>query len=423
MPNRVVVTGLGLITSIGNNRAQVTESLRELRHGFENVVFMDNPRIPVKVAGTIKEFKTNSSNWVDWEYPDHYQLDVDYLKSLSPHGLHCLCAMLQAIEDSGLEQDQVSSVDTGLFASSAGSTFMMRHNLESMIATNGMRINPMSVVCSVSGTLNFNLGAYFGIRGGNLGFVSACASSSHAIGYGFDEISLGRHKRIFVVGGEELTAETYLPFNGMRALSRNPDPNTASRPFDVKRDGFVGTGGGVALLLEDMDEAKKRGAKIYAELVNWGQASDGYNIAMPHPEGSGLTLAMKKALKAAKVNPEDVDYVNAHATSTPPGDKSEALSLVAIFGTDKDKRPAVSSTKALTGHGLSMAGVMEAAFSVIAMKDGFIPGAAHISEPDPLCEHITLPKETLDQAPNTVISNSSGFGGSNVCLVFKKWDG
>lgn len=384
---------------------------------------MDNPRIPVKVVGSIKEFDTSSPNWVEWKYPEHFNLDVDYLKSLSPHGLHCLCAMLHAVEDSGLKEEEVASTETGLFASSAGSTFMMRNNLESLIATNGMRINPMSVVASVSGTLNFNLGAYFGIRGGNCGFVSACASSSHAIGYGFDEIYLGRHKRIFVVGGEDLTAETYLPFNGMRALSRNPDPDTASRPFDKKRDGFVGTGGGVAMVLENKEDAVKRGANIYAELVNWGQASDGYNIAMPHPEGSGLTLAMKNALKAAKLKPEDVDYVNAHATSTPPGDRSEALSLVNIFGTDKDKRPAVSSTKALTGHGLSMAGVMEAAFSVISIKEGFIPGAAHISEPDPLCEHITLPKETLDQAPKNVISNSSGFGGSNVCLVFKKWDG
>lgn len=423
MPNQVVVTGLGLITSIGNNKAQVTESLRELRHGFENITFMDNPRIPVKVVGSIKEFDTTSPNWVDWKYPERFNVDVDYLKSLSPHGLHCLCAMLQAVEDSGLKEEEVASTETGLFASSAGSTFMMRNNLESLVATKGMRINPMSVVASVAGTLNFNLGAYFGIRGGNCGFVSACASSSHAIGYGFDEIYLGRHKRIFVVGGEDLTAETYLPFNGMRALSRNPDPNTASRPFDVKRDGFVGTGGGVTLLLENKDEAVKRGAHIYAELINWGQASDGYNIAMPHPEGSGLTLAIKKALAAAKVNPEDVDYVNAHATSTPPGDRSEALSLVNVFGTDASKRPAVSSTKALTGHGLSMAGVMEAAFSVLSVKEGFTPGAAHISEPDPLCEHITLPKETLDQAPQTVISNSSGFGGSNVCLVFKKWDG
>ena len=156
---------------------------------------------------------------------------------------------------------------------------MMRHNLESLVASNGMRINPMSVVASVSGTLNFNLGAYFGIRGGNCGFVSACASSSHALGYGYDEIALGRHKRIFVVGGEDLTAETYLPFNGMRALSKNPDPETASRPFDAKRDGFVGTGGGVVLLLENKDEAVQRGANIYAELVQWGQASDGFNIA------------------------------------------------------------------------------------------------------------------------------------------------
>ncbi len=420
MPQQVVVTGLGLVTSIGNSKAEVIESLRNLRHGFDRLVFFNNPRIPVKVYGTIKEFNTDSPNWVEWKYPERYTLDETYLKSLSPHGLHCLCAMLDAIADSGLSDEEVASAETGLFASSAGSTFMMRHNLESLIASQGMRINPMSVVASVSGTLNFNLGAYFGIRGGNCGFVSACASSSHALGYGYDEISLGRHKRIFVVGGEDLTAETYLPFNGMRALSKNPDPDTASRPFDIHRDGFVGTGGGVALLLEEKEEALRRGADIYAELVQWGQASDGFNIAMPHPEGSGLTLAMRNALRHAGLEPGDVDYVNAHATSTPPGDTSELLSLREVF-LESGASPKISSTKALTGHGLSMAGVMEAAFTVLGLKEGFIIGAAHLKDPDPLCEGLEFPLETLDQEHRVAISNSSGFGGSNVCLVFRRF--
>lgn len=420
MGRQVVVSGLGLITSIGNHRNEVVQSLLTLSHGFEPVTFFNNPRIPVKVAGTVKEFKTESPNWVDWEYPPAYDFDRAYLKSLPPHGLYAMCAMQQAIEDAALAPSQVSSPDTGLFCASAGSMIMLRRNMEGLVATNGMRINPLSVVSSVAGTLNFNLGAYFGIQGGNCGFVSACASSSHALGYAFDEIHLGRHKRIFVVGGEDMEGETYLPFNGMRVLSKNPDPGTASRPFDTKRDGFVGTGGAVVMVLEDKEEAVGRGAPIYAEMLQWGQASDGYNIALPHPEGSGLRRAMENALQAAGLKPGDVDYINAHATSTPPGDKSEALSLQTVFGAN-GARPRISSTKALTGHGLSMAGVMEAAFCALALKEGFMPGAAHLINPDPACENLNLPRETLRQAPDIVLKNSSGFGGSNVCLVFRRW--
>jgi 3-oxoacyl-(acyl-carrier-protein) synthase len=251
------------------------------------------------------------------------------------------------------------------------------------------------------------------------GFAAACASSSHALGCALDDIRLGRQTRMLVVGAEEVNAETILPFAAMRALSTNSDPATASRPFDQKRDGFVGAGGAVCLILEEAEAARRRGAPVYAELAGWGQAADGYNVAVSHPEGAGLADAMRRALADAGLAPADIDYVNAHATSTPAGDRSEALALRAVF-TAAGAHPRVSSTKGLTGHPLSMAGVMEAAFCALALRDGFTPGTANLTAPDEACAGLDLPVATLDAALATVLNNSSGFGGSNVCHVFRR---
>jgi 3-oxoacyl-(acyl-carrier-protein) synthase len=277
----------------------------------------------------------------------------------------------------------------------------------------------MGIVSSIAGTLNFNLAAHYRISGAVCGFVSACASSSHALGYAMDEIRLGRQHRMLVVGAEDMSDESILPFASLRALSTNPDPASASRLFDRRRDGFVGTGGAVALIVESAELARARGARIYAELTGWGQAGDGHSIAASHPEGAGLREAMRRALADAQVGPADIGYVNAHATSTPAGDRSEALALRDVF-TATGARPRVSSTKALTGHGLSLAGAMEAAFCALAIHDGFIPGAAHLTEPDPICDGLDLPRASLDEAPGLVLNNSSGFGGSNVCHVLRR---
>jgi 3-oxoacyl-(acyl-carrier-protein) synthase len=293
--------------------------------------------------------------------------------------------------------------------------------MEQMRVSRGERGNPMGIVSSIAGTLNFNLAAHYKISGAVCGFVSACASSSHAIGYAMDEIRLGRQQRMLVVGAEDMMTESILPFASLRALSNNPNPATASRPFDRKRDGFVGTGGAVALVLENSDAARCRGAHIQAELVGWGQAGDGHSVAISHPEGAGLRAAMARALTDAGLAPMAINYVNAHATSTHAGDRSEALALQAIF-TAVGARPRVSSTKALTGHGLSLAGAMEAAFCTLAINEGFIPGAAHLEEPDPACEGLDLPRASLDEAPLLVLNNSSGFGGSNVCHVLRRPD-
>jgi 3-oxoacyl-(acyl-carrier-protein) synthase len=282
------------------------------------------------------------------------------------------------------------------------------------------RGNPKGVVSSIAGTLNFNLAAHYGIRGAVGGFVAACASSSHALGCALDDIRLGRQSRMLVVGAEEVNAETILPFAAMRALSTNADPATASRPFDRDRDGFVSAGGAVCLILEEAETARQRGATIYAELAGWGQAADGYNVAVSHPEGAGLVEAMRRTLADAGVKAEDVDYVNAHATSTPAGDRSEALALRTVF-VDAGARPKVSSTKGLTGHPLSMSGVMEAAFCSLAIQEGFVPGNANLIHPDEVCVGLDLPRATVEASPRVILNNSSGFGGSNVCHLLRRW--
>jgi 3-oxoacyl-(acyl-carrier-protein) synthase len=419
MPPRPVITGLGFITSIGNDRATVVRSLRELRHGFERHEFLGNANLSVKVAGTIKGFAFPTPSWRDWRWPEQFTVDRDLVRGLAPHGVYALCALQQALADAGLEPGQLGGGDTGLFCASAGSPFLLGHFLDQMRATRGERGNPMGIVSSIAGTLNFNLAAHYRIAGAVCGFVSACASSSHALGYAMDEIRLGRQQRMLVVGAEDMTAESILPFASLRALSNNPDPGAASRPFDRRRDGFVGTGGAVALIVEEAAVAKGRGARVYAELVGWGQAGDGHSVAASHPEGAGLREAMRRALADARVSPGEIAYVNAHATSTPAGDRSEALALQAVF-TAAGAKPRISSTKALTGHGLSLAGAMEAGFCALAVAEGFIPGAAHLEEPDPVCAGLDLPRTSLDEAPRLVLNNSSGFGGSNVCHVLRR---
>ena len=415
---KVYITGVGFITSIGNDVASVSESLRELRHGIVQYPPFQKPDVPVKVAAPIRDFQTDTTDQEDWVFPARYRIKRELLRGMAPHGVYSYCAMQQAVEDGKLAEADVSNTDTGLYAASAGSPFLLGFHLERMRKIGVMRCPPLGIVASISGTVNFNLVSHFKIRGASTGFSSACASSAHALAFAYDEIALGRQKRMFVIGAEDGNVESILPFAGMRALSLQSDPSIASRPFDVARDGFVGTGGATVLVLESEDEVARRGVQPYCEMAGWGQASDGYNVAISHPDGEGLRIAIENALRQSDVAPEDVDYVNAHATSTPIGDISEAKALKAIF-TGNPSRPAVSSTKALTGHGLSLAGAMEAGFCALAMKEGFIPGSAHISNLDPACAGLNIIRATLPQRPNVVISNSSGFGGANVCLVFR----
>jgi 3-oxoacyl-(acyl-carrier-protein) synthase len=295
---------------------------------------------------------------------------------------------------------------------------LMRHHLNRLAETDWQRGHPLGVVSSIAGTLNFNLAAQFGIRGSTCGFVSACTSGSHALGFAFDEIALGRQRRMLVVAAEDLNLESLLPFHCMNALTLNPDPATASRPFAVGRDGFVATGGGVAIVLEDAESAHARGIPVQARVAAWAQAGDGYHVAHPNPEGIGLRTAMERVLAAGEIDRSEIDYINAHATSTPTGDLAESRALREVFAAHH-LHPPVSSTKALTGHGLSLAGAMEAAFCILALREGFIPGQPEVAPIDPACSHLNIPHTTLANAqPRVILNNNSGFGGSNVCHLF-----
>ncbi len=416
---RVFITGIGLITSIGNDAASVSSSLREMRHGFELYPPFQKPEVPVKVAAPVKGFETSSNDPEDWTFPSRYVIRREILRGMAPHGVYAWSAMQQAIEDAKLTEADYSNAHTGLYAASGGSPQLMGYMLQRMHTQGVMRCSPLGIVASISGTVNFNLVAHFKIKGSSCGFSSACASSSHALGFAFDDLVLGRQKRMFVVGAEDGNVDSILPFAGMRALSLQKDPALASRPFDVARDGFVGTGGAAVLVLETEDEVARRGAKVYCEVTGWGQASDGHNVAISHPEGHGLRIAIEHALRSSGTAIEEIDYINAHATSTPIGDVSEVRALKGIFKTPA-ARPAISSTKALTGHGLSLAGAMESAFCALAIKEGFMPGSAHITQLDPECEGLNIIRSTLAAQPNVVLNNSSGFGGANVSLVFKR---
>jgi 3-oxoacyl-[acyl-carrier-protein] synthase-1 len=414
----VVVTGIGLVTCLGHDPTSVSARLRNQQHGFVRYTpFIDNPKVPVSVAAPLEGFETDSPDPEDWTFPDCIRFRLEQLKGLSPNALYAHFALQQAVLRSGLELSAISSERTGLYTASSGSAMMTHHHLDRLHRLGPLRCSPLGIVASIAGTLNFNLASAYKIRGTTTGFVSACASSGHALGHAIDEITLGRQDRMIVVGAEDFTPDTIVPFAAMRVLSVNEDPNTASRPFDVERDGFVGTGGAVALILESEECAHKRKAKPLGRFSGWGQASDGYHVAASHPDGEGLARAMRLALTSAGWDPESVDYVNAHATSTPAGDISECRALLNVFGPNSG--PAISSTKGLTGHALSLSSIMEAAFCLIAMQDGFMPANAHLKRPDPETAGLNLLHETIPQAPRRILSNSSGFGGVNVVLAME----
>jgi 3-oxoacyl-[acyl-carrier-protein] synthase-1 len=414
---RVFITGVGIISSIGNDLAAVEDSLRRSRHGMVRYTPFAGADCPVKVAAPVRDFDTESSDSEDWKMPTGYRFRREVLRSLAPHGLYAACAFQQAVNDARLEPQDISNPDTGLYAASAGSPRLLTDHLNHMRREGPLRCPPLCMVASISGTLQFNLVAQWKILGASTGFASACASSTHALGFAFDEIALGRQRRMFVVGAEDGNSETILPFASMRALSTNGDPDTASRPFDAERDGFVGTGGAAVLVLESEAELRRRGVEPYCEVLGWGQASDGHNVATSHPEGRGLAEAMRRCLAFSGLKPGDLDYINAHATSTPVGDASECRALKTVLG-PAAAQVAVGSTKALTGHGLSLAGALESVLCALALRRGFVPGSAHITRLDSVAEGLNIPRASYDAPLRAVLNNSSGFGGANVSVAF-----
>ncbi|MEM9025479.1 MAG: beta-ketoacyl-[acyl-carrier-protein] synthase family protein [Verrucomicrobiota bacterium] len=419
--SEVVITGLGLVSSIGNSLQEAVESMKKLRSGIETYQPFLDAKAPISVLGTLKQFDLTSSDQEDWEFPAKYRVARSVLRGLSPNALFGLCAFTDAVEDAKLTPEEVSNPEVGMYTASAGSTLMLYSSLDRMKKLGVERANPKGIVSSIAGTLNFNLVSHFKIQGFSTGFVSACASSAHALGFAADAIAQGQQKRMFVVGAEDGDIDCILPFAGMRALSTNADPSTASRPFDKKRDGFVGTGGAAVIVIESRQVAEEREAKIYDSVAGWGQSSDGYNPVLPEPEGQGLARAINTALKQGKTTPDKVTYINAHAPSTPFGDMAEIEAVKEVFGTNSSAK--ISSTKAITGHGLSLAGSLEATLTALAIDKGFIPGSANISELDPKTEGVNILRETIHEPIEYALSNSSGFGGANVSLLFKRYHG
>ncbi len=417
---RVVVTGLGFITSIGNSRAEVLASLREGRTGIEYYAELERTGVPVRLAGTIKEFSFPELRPDEWTYPEQHKIRREHLRSMAPNAVYAFCAMEQAIAHAQLPPELVSNPRTGAMCASNGSAWLQHDYLDIMLEKGPQRCNPMAMVASIAGTLNMNLVACFGIKGHSLGFSSACASSAHALGAAYDRILMNRQDTVFVVGAEDCNLFSILPFVGTRALTTQTDPAIGPCAFDKKRDGFVVTGGATVLVLEELEHARKRGAPIHAEVLGCGEASDGYTVMAPEPNGDGLARAMESALNESGIAASEVDYINAHGTSTPAGDAAEIRAIKRVFG---EKSPYVSSTKSLTGHGLSLAGAMEAAFCCLALKEGFIPISANVTELDPDFEPVRVVTAPIDYAPKVAMTNSSGFGGTNVALILRRWAG
>ncbi len=411
---RAVVTGLGFVTSIGNSRAEVLDSLRTGRTGIEIHPEFDRPGVPVKLAGTIKGFRFPEPSYESWEYPAGLDIPRVQLRSMSPHGVFAHAAMLEALADAALPANRISQPRTGMFCASAGSTYLAYHHVDKMLREGAQRCHPLGVASSIAGTLNFNLTAHFGIQGASGGFASACASSAHAFGAALDLIRLGRQDVMFVVGAEDGDPYSILPFASCRALTRATDPATSPCAFDTKRDGFAGTGGATVLILEEAEHARARGARVYAEATGWGQSTDGYDVMAPEPNGAGLVRAMQSALEDAGAAPGQIDYVNAHATSTSVGDRAEMRALRQVFA---KAAPLISSTKSQTGHGLSLAGAMEAGFCCLALREGFVPTSLNITDLDPEAGDLRIITKPVEAAPRVIMSNSSGFGGANVALI------
>ncbi|MFC1748477.1 beta-ketoacyl-ACP synthase I [Pseudomonadota bacterium] len=403
---RVVVTGLGIVSSIGNNQQEVAEALKAGTSGIERSDEYAELGFRSHVHGSIN---------IDTES----LIDRKIRRFMGDAAAYNYIAMQQAIEDAGLTDEQVSNPRSGLVVGSGGASHANTVAAADTLRSRGIRrIGPYMVPKTMGSTTSANLATAFKIKGVNYSISSACSTSAHCIGNAMEQIQLGKQDLVFAGGGEELGWEGSMMFDGMGALSSkyNDTPDKASRAYDADRDGFVISGGGGLVVLEELEHAKARGAKIYAELVGYGATSDGHD--MVQPSGEGAIRCMRQALSTVSGN---VDYINAHGTSTPVGDTKELEAIREVFG---DEIPAISSTKSLTGHALGAAGVNEAIYSILMMQQNFLCASANIENIDPAAEGMPILRERKDGAGiNTVLSNSFGFGGTNACLVFQRFNG
>ena len=404
---RVVITGLGIVSSIGTTQGQVEASLREARSGIEfseeyrELGFRSHVHGPLRIN------------------PEEH-IDRKLLRFMGDAAAYAHIAMVEAIVDAGLTEAEVSNPRTGLVAGSGGaSTANTVLAADTLREKGARRVGPYMVPRTMSSTVAACLGTAFKIKGVGYSISSACATSAHCIGNAAELIQAGKQDIVFAGGGEELHWTESVLFDGMGALSSayNERPSVASRAYDADRDGFVISGGGGVVVVEALDHALARGAKIYGELVGYGATSDGFD--MVQPSGEGAVRCMRQAL--GDIPLQDIDYLNTHGTSTPVGDSRELDAVREVFG---DALPAFSSTKSLTGHSLGAAGVHEALYCLLMMRGGFITPSAHIERLDPAAEGLPLVRERREGVRlDTVMSNSFGFGGTNATLVLRRYNG
>ncbi len=406
MLRRVVVTGQGIVSSLGNNLAEVDASLRAARSGI---------RFNPGYAERGMRSQLSGRPALDLEAA----VDRRTLRFMGDAAAYAYLAMQQAIEQAGLSPEQVSNPRTGLVAGSGGASSMNQVWAADTLRAKGIkRVGPMMVTRTMGSTVSACLATPFGIKGVNYSITSACATSAHCIGHAAQLIAWGQQDVVFAGGGEEESWELSMLFDAMGAMSssRNDQPEAAARAFDAGRDGFVIAGGGGMLVLESLEHAQARGATILAELVGFGATSDGHDMVAP--SGEGAVRCMRQALSTVRT---PVDYINAHGTSTPVGDVAELGAVREVFGALPQPLPMISSTKSISGHSLGAAGVQEAIYSLLMLQGGYAAASANIEQLDPAADGLPVLRERHDGPLNTVMSNSFGFGGTNATLVFSRF--
>ena len=401
---RVVITGLGIVSSLGNNKDEVKSSLYNASSGIS----FDQSQ---KEMG----FRSQVSGQIDLNLEE--TIERKFLRFMGDGASYNYIAMNEAIEDSRLNEDEISNNMTGLIMGSGGpSTKSLLRAFDITREKGPKKIGPTSVPKVMCSTNSATLSTYFKIKGINYSISSACSTSAHCIGNAYEIIQMGKQDRIFAGGGEELDWTLSALFDAMPALSSkyNDQPSKSSRAFDKHRDGFVIAGGGGVVVLEDLETAVKRNAKIYAEIVGYGATSDGHDMVQPSGEGAERCMMM------AKKDIEKIDYINAHGTSTPVGDIAELKAIKKVF---KDDLPLISSTKSLSGHSLGAAGVHESIYTLLMMNNNFVSESANIEELDEEAIGMNILTSRHDEKIDTAMSNSFGFGGTNASLVFKRFEG
>jgi 3-oxoacyl-[acyl-carrier-protein] synthase II len=411
---RVVVTGLGVISPVGSTVPTVWDAILNGRSGIGPITRFDVSAFPVRFGGQVRDFDLGA-----YISPKEARRMDDFMH-------YGVAAGIQAMADSGFDVARSDASRCGaIMGAGIGGLGTIEAEYDDYLkAHNPRKISPFFVPATIINMIAGHLSIRYGLKGPNLGVVSACTTSTHAIGFGMRAIQYGDADMIIAGGSEMATTVCGLAsFAQAKALSsRNDAPQEASRPWDKDRDGFVLSDGGGAVVLEELAHARARGAKIYAEMAGFGMSSDAYHITAPPEDGAGARLAMTNALRDAQLNPGDIQYINAHATSTPLGDKAETAAIKGCFGDYAYKVP-VSSTKSMTGHLLGAAGVLEAIFSILAIRDNVAPPTINYRTPDPDCDLDFVPNTARQIPIDIALSNSFGFGGTNGTLIFRRFSG